>query len=163
MSYNCLNVQCSKTIDLLLVKTNCFDFVGDGNPLPAFRSLLLSTFIDKYILSIENYGQVSSTIDLSTCLIPRIDFYRHVTSCLQTCRFYLTRLLSFVNGFISGKSPPRIRNESSLKRNLKQRKRRTSASDIPGFLLDLSYFMLHSDKQEVICGVTDSSCSLPTS
>ena len=23
--------------------------------------------------------------------------------------------------------------------------------------------MLHSDKQEVICGVTDSSCSLPTS
>ena len=138
MPYNCLNVQCSKTIDLLLVKTNCFDFVGDRNRLPAFRSLWLSTFIDKYILSIENYWQVSSTIDLSTCF-PRIDFYRHVTSCLQTCRFYLTRLLSFVKGFISGKSPPRIRNESSLKRNLKQRKRHTSALDILGFLLDLSY------------------------
>ena len=88
---------------------------------------------------------------------------KHVTRHEQTCGFYLTRLLSFIEGFISGKSPPGIRNKSSPKRNLKQRKRRTSASDIPGFLLDLSYFMLHSDKQEVICGVTDSSCSLPTS
>ena len=88
----------------------------------------------------------------------------------QTCDAARTKMplllnsaLVFHRGIFVGKSPRRIRNKSSPKRNLKQRKRRTSASDIPGFLLDLSYFMLHSDKQEVICGVTDSSCSLPTS
>ena len=54
----------------------------DWNQLPVLRSLWLSTFIDIYNLSIDNYRQVSSTIDLSTCF-PMIDFYGHVTSWLD--------------------------------------------------------------------------------
>ena len=70
--------------------------------------------------------------------------------------------MSFTNGFISRKSPLQIRNKSPPKENLKHRKKRTSVFDIPGFLLRL--VPLNSRlKQEVICSVTDSSCSLTTS
>ena len=44
------------------------------------KTLWLSAFIDKFNLSIDNYRQISSTIDLSTTL-SMIDFDRHVTSC----------------------------------------------------------------------------------
>ena len=40
------------------------------------------TFIDKFNLSIDNYLQISSTIDLSTTF-SMIDFDRHVTSWLK--------------------------------------------------------------------------------
>ena len=46
------------------------------------KILWLSTFIDKFDLSIDNYRQISSTIDLSTTF-SMIDFDRHVTSWLQ--------------------------------------------------------------------------------
>ena len=42
--------------------------------------LWLSTFIDKLNLSIDNYRQISSIIDLSTTF-SMIAFDRHVTSC----------------------------------------------------------------------------------
>ena len=45
------------------------------------KILWLSTFIDKFDLSIDNYRQISSTIDLSTTF-SMIDFDRHVTSCV---------------------------------------------------------------------------------
>ena len=44
------------------------------------KTLWLSTFIDKFNLSIDNYWQILSTIDLSTTL-SMIDFDRHVMSC----------------------------------------------------------------------------------
>ena len=43
------------------------------------KILWLSTFIDKLNLSIDNYQQISSSIDLSTTF-PMIDFDWHVTS-----------------------------------------------------------------------------------
>ena len=43
------------------------------------KILWLSTFIDKFDLSIDNYRQISSTIDLSTTF-SMIDFDQHVTS-----------------------------------------------------------------------------------
>ena len=46
------------------------------------KILWLSTFIDKFDLSIDNYRQISSTIDLSTTF-SMIDFDRHVTSWTQ--------------------------------------------------------------------------------
>ena len=45
------------------------------------KILWLSTFIDKLNLSIDNYRQISSIIDLSTTF-SMIDFDRHVTSCI---------------------------------------------------------------------------------
>ena len=44
------------------------------------ENLWLLTFIDKFNLSIDNYRQISSTIDLSTTFSV-IDFDWHVTSC----------------------------------------------------------------------------------
>ena len=46
------------------------------------KILWLSTFIDKFDLSIDNYRQISSTIDLSTTF-SMIDFDRHVTSWIK--------------------------------------------------------------------------------
>jgi len=50
------------------------------------KILWLSTFIDQLNLSIDNYQQISSTIDLLTMFL-MIDFDRHVTSwciCLDS-------------------------------------------------------------------------------
>ena len=49
------------------------------------KILWLSTFIDKLNLSIDNYRQTSSFIDLSTTF-SMIDFDRHVTSCENSRR-----------------------------------------------------------------------------
>ena len=46
------------------------------------KILWLSTFIDKLNLSIDNYRQISSIIDLSTTF-SMIDFDRHVTPWFQ--------------------------------------------------------------------------------
>ena len=47
------------------------------------KILWLSTFIDKLNLSVDNYRQILSIIDLST-MFSMIDFDRHVTSCLYS-------------------------------------------------------------------------------
>ena len=52
------------------------------------KILWLSTFIDKLNLSIDNYRQISSTIDLSTTFT-MIDFDRHVKSWLNLPPIYL--------------------------------------------------------------------------
>ena len=56
------------------------------------KILWLSTFIDKFDLSIDNYRQISSTIDLSTTF-SMIDFDRHVTSWF-ICSFRSTEIES---------------------------------------------------------------------
>ena len=52
------------------------------------KILWLSTFIDKLNLSIDNYRQISSIIDLSTTFL-MIDFDRHVTSCIISFKLNL--------------------------------------------------------------------------
>ena len=64
------------------------NFVDDWNVCLHFvdnqlKILWLSTFIDKFNLSIDNYRQISSTIDLST-MFWMIDFDWHVTSWYKT-------------------------------------------------------------------------------